>query len=139
MALVLSVGLSAVRIIWAIVSYILSLVGVFVLGYVIDALAPNFGSTKDLPVSMKVAVFSYTAAWVAGIFMIIPALSILGAIGGLYSLYLLYLGLQKLKNPPADKLIVYMIVCIVVAAVVFWVTGLIASQLTFRAAVNPLM
>ncbi len=124
---------------WAIVYYILGLVGTFAMGFIIDVLAPNFGSTKDLVASMKVAVFANTAAWIAGIFLIIPALSILVVVGGLYSLYLLYLGLQKIKNPPADKLVVYLVVCIVVAAVVFWLTGMIAGQLTFRAAlINPL-
>src|SRR5574337_780588 len=38
---------------WAILTYILSLVSVYVLGWIIDALAPSFGSSKDLVASMK--------------------------------------------------------------------------------------
>ena len=33
---------------WAILTYVLTLGGIFVLGFIIDALAPSFGSTKDM-------------------------------------------------------------------------------------------
>ena len=52
---------------WAVLTYVLSLVAAFVLGFIIDALAPSFGSNKDLVSSMKVAVFSSTPGWIAGV------------------------------------------------------------------------
>jgi len=115
---------------YAILIYIFGLAGVYVLGIIIDALAPSFGAQKDLNASMKVAVYSYTAAWAAGIFHIIPALAILAGIGGLYSLYLLYIGMQSLKGAPADKQLGYFAVSIIVAIViyiiVFFVVGAMA-------------
>lgn len=117
---------------WAILTYILSLVSVYVLGWIIDALAPSFGSSKDLISSMKVAVYSYTASWVAGIFQIIPSLSFLAAIAGIYSLVLLYMGLKKVKTVPDDKLIGYFIVTIIVALVLYFVIGAIISSIVFR-------
>jgi len=117
---------------WAILTYILSLVTVFILGWIIDALAPSFGSTKDLIASLKVAVYSYTAAWVAGIFHIIPSLSFLAAIAGIYSLFLMYLGLKKVKMTPDDKLIGYFIVTIIVALVLYFVIGAIITSIVFR-------
>jgi hypothetical protein len=51
---------------------------------------------------MRVSAYSPTAAWVAGVFNIIPALSFLGILG-LYSLYLLYTGIAAVMKPPADK------------------------------------
>src|SRR5512135_949155 len=102
---------------WAILTYILSLVSVYVLGWIIDALAPSFGSSKDLVASMKVAVYSYTASWVGGIFLIIPSLSIIAALAGIYSLVLMYLGLKKVKMVPDDKMIGYFVVIIIVALV----------------------
>jgi hypothetical protein len=77
----------------AVIVYVLGLVGVFVLSLIIDALAPTFGGQKNQIQALKVAAYSYTAAWVGGIFSLIPALAILGLLAGLYSLSLLYLGL----------------------------------------------
>ena len=88
---------SAAAITSAIVTYVLTLVGVYVLGLIIDALAPTFGGTKSPIQALKVAAYSSTAAWVAGIFAIVPGLRMLGILG-LYSVYLLYLGL-----PVADE------------------------------------
>ena len=88
---------------WAILTYIFSLVGVFVLGFIIDALAPSFGSTKDMVASLKVAVFSSTAGWVAGILNIFPVIGILVAIASIYGLVLLYMGLERVKSVPKRR------------------------------------
>src|ERR1044072_7431152 len=79
----------------AIIHYILALVGVYVIAFIIDALAPTFGGRKDFNGAFKVAAYSPTAAWVAGVFALLPILSVL-TILGLYSLYLLYVGLPVL-------------------------------------------
>lgn len=117
---------------WAVLTYILSLVSVFVLGWIIDALAPSFGSTKDLNSSLKVAVYSYTASWIAGIFQIIPSLSFLAALASIYSLVLLYIGLKKVKVVPEDKMIGYFVVTIVAALVLYFVIGAIIGAIVFR-------
>lgn len=120
--------------VWAILQYVLSLGGVYLFAFIIDALAPSFGCTKDLTASMKVVVFAYTAAWVAGILMIIPSLAILVSLASIYSLYLLYIGLAKVKNVPKDKMVGYYVVSIVVAVVIFFVIGLIVSRVAFGGA-----
>ena len=112
--------------IYAVVYYILSLAGVYLVAFIIDALAPSFGSTKDMSASLKVAVYSYTAAWIAGIFGIIPLLGILGILG-LYSLYLMYLGLKIVKDTPQDKLVGYLVVVIIIAIVVYFIIGMIVT------------
>jgi hypothetical protein len=112
---------------WAVVQYIASLAGVYVLALVIDALAPNFGGQKNQMQALKVAAYSGTASWVAGIFRIIPSLSILGILG-LYSLYLLFLGLPALMKAPADKAMGYTVVVVIAAVVIFVVVGTIASR-----------
>jgi len=116
---------------WAITTYILSILGVFLIAFIADALAPSFGSTKDMTATTKVIVFAYTPAWVAGIFHIIPSLAIIGGLAGIYGLVLMYMGLQKIKDVPQDKMAVYFIVIIVVAIVVYIVTGLIVSKIAF--------
>ncbi len=114
----------------AVIGYVLSLVSVYVMALIIDALAPNFGGTKNQLSAFKVAAYSMTAAWVAGIFSIIPMLAILGAIAALYSLYLLYLGLPVLMRVPQDKAITYVVVVILAAIVVWFVVGIVVGALT---------
>lgn len=109
-----------------IVGYILSLASVYVLALIIDALAPSFASEKNFVQSLKLAVFSMTAAWLAGVFAILPALSILGLLG-LYSLYLLYLGMPVLMKTPQEKLIPYFVVVLIAAIVVNVVIGALAA------------
>ena len=70
--------------------------------YVIDFLAGAFGGQRNLDNAMRVAAYAPTAAWVAGVFSIVPFLSILGILG-LYSLYLLHTGLAALMKPPAEQ------------------------------------
>jgi len=59
---------------FAVVAYVLSLVAVFVVGLIVDALAPTFGGEKNATQAMKCAVYAYTPAWVAGVLHLIPAL-----------------------------------------------------------------
>jgi len=115
----------------AITQYVMSLVGVFAISLIIDWLAPTFGAVKNPLNAFKVAAYSYTASWVAGIFLILPALSVLALLAGLYSLYLLYLGLPVLMKAPADKAVSYTVVVviagIVLAVVIAAVTAPIAG------------
>jgi hypothetical protein len=111
---------------YAIFSYIMSLVVVYALGFIINALAPNFSSTPDPTRAMKLAVYSMTPAWIAGIFNLIPALWGLGLLGSLYGLYILYLGFSApLMGTPKEKVNGYFGVSVVVAIVLTVVVGLI--------------
>ncbi|MCL5024810.1 MAG: YIP1 family protein [Nitrospirae bacterium] len=109
----------------AVVQYALTLGGVYVLAMIIDALAPTFKGQKSLTQAFKLAVYSYTAGWVVGIFAVIPALSVLGILG-LYGLYLLYLGIPVLMKAPAEKSLGYTIAVIVAAVVIFVVIGIVS-------------
>ena len=112
-----------------IVSYVFSLVGLYLLGLIIDALAPSFGSRKNQLRAMKVAVYSWTPAWVAGILTIIPSLGPLAMLASLYSLYLFYLGLPILMDTPPDKVLGYVIVTILVSVLVWVVIGSLTGAL----------
>ena len=113
----------------AVVSYVLTLVGIYIVALIIDALAPSFGSQKNQVKAMKVAVYSWTASWISGILMIIPALSPIMMLCSLYSLYLFYLGLPVLMETPKEKALGYFIITIIVSLVVFILIGTISSQL----------
>lgn len=113
---------------FAAITYVMSLITVYVLGLIIDALAPSFGGTKDSLKAFKVAVYSSTAFWVAGIFGVVPMLGFL-ALLGLYGLYLLYLGLPVLMRVPQDKALGYVVVVIVVDIVLYFVVAMIVGAL----------
>ena len=102
----------------AIFSYALSLAAIWVLAKIINWLAPTFGGTSDSLKALKVAAYAWTPAFLAGIFQLIPALSILG-LAGLYSLYLLYLGLPVLMKASAEKAVGYT-VAVCVGAILLW-------------------
>lgn len=123
----------------AVLTYLLSLVGVYILALIIEALAPTFGGTKDRLKAFKVAAYASTAAWVVGIFYLLPFLVVLGIVGGLYSLYLLYLGLPVLMKTPADKSIVYTVAIVVAAIVINILIGVITSRILYGMLAGPAM
>jgi hypothetical protein len=112
----------------AVVQYVLSLCSVFVLAVIIDNLAPTFGGQKNQLQALKVAVYSCTASWVAGVFLLLPALAILGLLG-LYSLYLLYAGLPVLMKSPKDKALGYTVVAILCAIVLYVIVSVLAGTI----------
>jgi hypothetical protein len=90
----------------AVASYALTLISVYLLALIIDHFAIQFGGERSRTQAFKVVAYSGTAAWVAGLFMLLPtAGGLFALLGMLYSLYLLYLGLPKLmRSAPAFTL-----------------------------------
>lgn len=113
------------------VTYALSVGAVFVMSKIIPILAPKFGGTDAEMPALKLAAYAPTASWLAGVFLLIPAVGILGALLGLYSIYLYYLGAIAVLKVPQDKAIVFTVVLFVVALVIFLVIGAVARALTF--------
>lgn len=112
----------------AVVGYGLTLAGVYVMALVIDGLAPSFGGEKNQLQAFKVAAYSGTAAWLVGIFSLVPMLAFLGILG-LYSVYLLYLGLPKLMKAPDDKAMGYTVVVVIVMLGVYVLIGMIVGSI----------
>lgn len=111
-----------------VVSYVLSLVAVFVMSLIVDALAPTFKGQKNSLNALKLVVFASTAALVGGIFNLIPALAVLGLLASLYSVYLIYVGLPVLMRCPQDKAVAYTAVTVLCGILVGIVIGVLASM-----------
>lgn len=122
----------------AAIRFVAGLIAIYILAFVIDALAPSFSGTKNMIQAFKVATYSYTAAWVFGILAIIPALGIVGGILGLYSLYLLYTGLPVLMKSPPEKALGYTVVVIIVGIVLAICIGLLINALGFGVSMTGL-
>jgi hypothetical protein len=114
----------------SIASYLLGLAGVWVFGKIVQALAPRFGGTGEEVLAMKLAAYSPTAMWLAGVFALVPPLAILSLLG-LYSLYILYKGVPVVTRVPEDRALVFTLTLIVCAIVVNFLVVFVASLLLF--------
>jgi len=113
----------------AVVSFVLAIVSLFVIAFVANFLSPKFGGKDNFPATFRLVAYSMTAAWLAGIFGLMPALAIL-AILGLYSLYLFYLGATPVLGVPQDKAVGFTAVTVIGAIVVNIVVYVIAGTIT---------
>jgi hypothetical protein len=86
----------------ALVAYLAALAITYGLALIIDVLAPRFGGQRDFPAALKLAVYSATPVWIAGVFLLVPGLSFL-VILGLHGAYLLWVGLPILMRVPDEK------------------------------------
>lgn len=113
------------------VQYALVLGIVYVLGLIIDALAPSFGGEKNPIQALKTSAYAYTAGWVASIGLIVPWIGWLIALAGaIYGIYLLFIGLPHTMRNPPDKSVVYTVVIIIIGFVLSLVIGMIVGGIT---------
>lgn len=90
--------------------------GVFVLGFIIDALAAHFGAHKGFDQAVKVAAYAQTPVWVLSVFGIIPWIGrwlMLFAVA--FAIYQLFLGLPRVMRVPPDKAASYTGVVLILA------------------------
>jgi hypothetical protein len=120
-----------------IVGYAISLVSVYLLALIIDALAPTFGGQGDRIQALKAAAYSYTSIWIAGFGELLPLLSVLIALAGLvYTVYLLYLGLPSTMKAPPDRAAGYTAVTVIIAMVLGWIIAIVTGGITGMATVS---
>lgn len=122
---------------YAALLYVLSLVAVILVGKIINALAPSFGAVKNDLNAFKLAVYSYTPAFVAGIFNLIPSLAVLSILGSLYGIYILYIGIPILMEAPKEKAVAYTVVTIIVAVILMVIIGAIAGAIAWAGGAGP--
>ena len=97
-------------------SYVMSCASVLVLALLIDRLAPVFASRRGFNSAFKLAVYSYTPLWLAGIFLLVPGLRFL-VLTGFYGAYLLWTGLPPLMQTPEPKALPYAAIILACACV----------------------
>ena len=111
-----------------VLGYALSLVSIYVVALVIDALAPTFGAQKNQTQALKSVAYAWTASWVIGLGMIIPEIGMLFLLAGLvYSIYLLYLGLPATMKCPPEKAAGYTALSIICAIVLNLIIGAVVQ------------
>jgi len=107
-----------------------AVIGVYLLAWVIDLLAPSFESEKNFGRSLQLAVYASTPQWVAGILLLLSTtMSMLIMVIGLYAIYLLAVGMPVMKNTPKDKVVGYVALTIVAMIVIGIVLALILAAI----------
>jgi hypothetical protein len=106
----------------AVLGYVLTCATVLVLGLLIHALAPAFRGRRNFDNAFKLAVYSYTPVWLAGIFLLAPGLRFLGLLG-LYGIYLLWVGLPQMMKVPASSVLGFAAVIVISACLLIAVTA----------------
>ena len=107
-----------------------AIIGVYLLAWVIDLLAPSFDSQKNFGRSLQLAVYSSTPQWVAGILLLFSTtMSVLIMAISLYAIYLLAVGMPVLKSTPKDKVVGYVALTIVAMIVIGLVLALILAAI----------
>jgi hypothetical protein len=112
----------------AVMTVVLTVVMALVLAKIADLLAPKFGGRSHYPSAFKLIAYGSTAALVAGVVYLLPALSVLGLLGALYTVYLIYLGAPVVMKVPQDKALVYTAVLVVCGFVANIVIGLASAM-----------
>lgn len=120
----------------AVANYAISLLSVYLLSLIVDALAPVFAGRKDAISALKVTVYAGTPGWLAGIFLLVPATALLQLLAMLYGICLLFLGLPVLMTAPQERAAMYAAAVVVCGVMLFtllgWVLGPLVAPLLRR-------
>jgi hypothetical protein len=114
---------------YAVVTFVFSLLGLYIVSLIINGLAPTFGGVRDQRQALKTAAYAFTPAWLAAVFGLLPVLStLLSLIAGLYGIYLLYLGLPVVMKAPTEKAVGYTVIVVLCTILVGIVLGALLSS-----------
>ena len=113
----------------AIFGYVMTCATVLLLGLLIELLAPWFGGRRDFDSAFKLAVYSFTPVWLAGIFLVLPGLRFL-MLAGLYGVYVLWLGLPRLVKAPEQRSQAFVFLIAACAGLLLYLAAF-AQQLVF--------
>lgn len=94
---------------WAVVLFVLSIAGIYLISFLVTQLAPQFNSMPDETAAFKLVVYSFVPIFALGIFGLLPSLFGLYILG-LYGIYLFYIGCQIMLECPEDKALSFTVV-----------------------------
>jgi hypothetical protein len=123
---------------YALVSFALGLLGLYLVGWVIDMLAPTFSGQRDRRQAVKTAAYAFTPGAIGAVFVLLGGLgSLLRLAAAIWGIYLLYLGLPVLMRSPREKAAGYTAAVIVCVILLFVVFGIIMSVVNPMRSYNP--
>ena len=107
---------------YTVLTLVSALLGVFIVGLIINGLAPTFSGQRDQRQALKVSAYSLTPAMLSSVLALSPILpTLLQFIAGCYGIYVLSLGLPVLMQSPKEKAFGYtasVVICTILVGVV---------------------
>lgn len=118
----------------ALILYIASIIGVIIGGFILNAIAPNFGVKQDQMQFIKLFSYAATPFLLTGIANIYPVLPmiVITLTGALYSFYIFYLGIPIFMKIKKEKIMNFFIVSIVIFVIgwaIIWGLWLLLDSL----------
>jgi hypothetical protein len=113
------------------VTFILGLIGLFLVGLIINMLAPAFSGGRNQLQALKTAAYALTPAWLGTALTFLPMGSALQFVAGIYGIYVLYVGLPVMMGIPrakADSYAVAVVVCTIMVGVLFGAVGVLLGE-----------
>ena len=107
----------------ALLTYVSGFAIVYGVALIIEGLAPMFGAQKDFACALKLAVYSFTPVWLAGIFLALPGLRFL-TLTGFYGAYLLWLGIPVLTKTPQTRSTYFTVIIVVCAFALTYIAAI---------------
>jgi hypothetical protein len=109
-----------------VVTFILGLIGLYLVGFIINMLAPTFSGARNQRQALKTAAYALTPAWLGTALAFLPLGTLLQLIAGIYGIYVLYLGLPVMMRSQPDKAGGYtaaVVACTILVGILFGVAG----------------
>jgi hypothetical protein len=117
---------------YAVLAFGFGLLGLFLVGLIINALAPTFAGSSDRRQALKVAAYCFTPAWLSSVLALSPLLPMLLQWAALiYGIYVLYLGLPVLMRSPRERAAGYtaaVVGCTLLLGLVFMAVSVVAGR-----------
>jgi hypothetical protein len=113
----------------SVLTFVMGLIGLYLVGLIINMLAPTFGGQRDQRQALKTAAYALTPAWLGTALTFLPLGSLLQLCAGIYGIYVLYLGLpvmMKAKQPSSGGYTASVVVCSILVGILF---GVLATTL----------
>jgi hypothetical protein len=112
----------------AVLSLLFSFAIVGLTALAVELMAPLFGAARNFTNGLKLAAYSFTPVWLAGIVLLVPGLRFLSLLG-LYALRLLWTGLPPLKGVPRPKVLRFTLAIALAAFVLTFTFAVIQAAL----------
>ena len=125
----------------AAVGYFVGLGLLWLVSFIVSAIAPSFNGKQDMVQATKLMVYSATPTWLAGFVGGIPVVGLIATLAGIvYAVYLIYLGVKPVLSVPDDKVAGMSVVTVlvyIVASIV--IGGIIAATIIATMATGGMM
>jgi hypothetical protein len=113
----------------SVLTFAMGLIGLFLVGLIINMLAPTFGGQRDQRQALKTAAYALTPAWLGTALTFLPWGALLQLCAGIYGIYVLYLGLpvmMRAKQTSSGGYTASVVVCSILVGILF---GVLAASL----------